>query len=563
MIPGGPPKVAGADDVTTQLEPAHAAATPTDGRDEPTPPTRDESPREDQSAVTRLDTSRPLSSGSLQEPQQFGDYEVLSEVARGGMGVVYRARQRKLGRTVALKMILGGRLANEDDVKRFHTEATAAANLSHPNIVSVYEVGEIEGQHFFSMEFIDGASLAQKLAAGPLPGKVAARYALTIARAVQHAHRHNILHRDLKPSNIMLDTDDEPHVTDFGLAKRLGDSGQTRSGAVLGTPSYMAPEQAAGRTRDLCPATDVYGIGAVLYELLTGRPPFRSESPMDTLIQVLETEPVPPRLLNPKVDHDLETICLKCLEKDPARRYVSAEELAGDLQRYLNGDAITARSFNVLDRLARTLDHSHHDVAFSTWSTMILIIAAIVFCGHVLVFALIQTGQSRQLILLGKMAQFAAIGYLFWQKRTSSLLPTTLAERLVWTIWIGYIAAYGVSLAVSRFLVSNEIITRHPNAPHGWEQLMLYPFSAVISGLAFFIMGSNYWGRFYAFGVGFFFLALLMPLYIELAPLAFGVMWSFVLLATGRHLRHVGMQAKEDQSIVMTSQESLGREQQG
>src|SRR5262249_33004966 len=179
-----------------------------------------------------------------------------------------------------------------------------------------------------------------------------------------HAHRHGILHRDLKPSNIMIDADDEPHVTDFGLAKRLGDSGQTRTGAVLGTPSYMSPEQAAGRTRELSAATDVYGLGAVLYELLTSRPPFRAESPTETILQVLETEPVPPTLLNPKVDNDLETICLKCLEKDPRNRYATAEAVAEDLQRYLNGEPISARSFNVLDRIARTLERSHHDVAF-------------------------------------------------------------------------------------------------------------------------------------------------------------------------------------------------------
>ena len=212
----------------------------------------------------------------------FGDYELLAEIARGGMGVVYRARQRSLDRTVALKMILAGKLANPEDLQRFRTEAEAAARLSHPNIVAIHDVGAIDGQHFFSMEFIEGISLAQRLTRGPVASRDAARYVRQIARAVEYAHRHGILHRDLKPSNIMLDADDEPHITDFGLAKRLDnqDSGQTRTGAILGTPSYMAPEQAQGKIRELGPACDIYSLGAMLYELLTGRssPPFRRAS---------------------------------------------------------------------------------------------------------------------------------------------------------------------------------------------------------------------------------------------------------------------------------------------
>ncbi len=548
---GKPPLAAGPGNSTTHVELAPATPEPQALLPATLPLPAGELPSP--SSATLLDTSRPLPA-QVAQPKRFGDYELLGEIARGGMGVVYRARQVELDRVVALKMILGGRLANQEDVKRFRTEAEAAAKLSHPNIVAVHEVGEVEGQHFFSMKFIEGASLAQKLSTGPLPGRAAARYVRLIARAIHHAHRHGILHRDLKPSNIMLDADDEPHVTDFGLAKRLGgDSGQTRSGAVLGTPSYMAPEQATGRSRDLGPACDIYGLGALLYEAITGRPPFRAESPMDTLMQVMEIEPVPPRLLNPNVDADLETVCLKCLEKDPHRRYASAEALAEDLQRYLNGESITARSFNVFDRLARTLDRSQHDVAFSTWSTMVLIIAAIVLAGHVLVFLLILAEQSRQLILAAKLAQFAAIGYLFWKNRGDRLLPTTSAERELWTIWIGYLTAYGVGLGVVRALISYDVILpnirEHPKA----AELMMYPFSAIISGLAFFIMGSNYWGRLYAFGVAFFLLALLMPLHIEWAPLEFGLLWSLTLVATGLHLRKLGGKAEGDKVSTIIS----------
>ncbi len=230
-------------------------------------------------------------------PQRFGDYELLGEVGRGGMGVVYKAREAGLDRVVAVKMLLPGAVPDGEELQRFRTEAAAAARLQHPHIVAVHRVGEVGGRHFYSMDFIDGVSLTQRLAEGPLPGRTAARYAAVVARALHHAHQHGILHRDIKPGNVLLDADDRPHVTDFGLAKQYtSDSGQTRTGSVLGTPSYMAPEQALGR-KDLGPACDVYGVGAMLYELLTGRPPFKAETPLDTLSQVIEVEPVPPRWL--------------------------------------------------------------------------------------------------------------------------------------------------------------------------------------------------------------------------------------------------------------------------
>jgi serine/threonine protein kinase len=481
-------------------------------------------------------------------PRVFGDYEILGEIARGGMGVVYRARQVQLDRVIALKMILAGRLAGDDDLQRFRTEAEAAARLQHPNIVQIYDVGELEGQHYYSMEFIEGQTLAQRLGSGPLPGRVGARYVRQVARAVHCAHRHGILHRDLKPSNILIDAQDEPKVTDFGLAKRLGgtDSGQTRTGAVLGTPSYMAPEQASGKTREIGPGCDVYALGAVLYELLTGRPPFKAETPLDTAMQVVENEPVPPRLLNPNVDGDLETITLKCLEKDPRRRYGSAEDLAEDLQRYLNGESIHARSFNILDRLTRTLERSQHDFAFHTWSTMVLIFAAIIFVEHVAVFFLTLTGQPRTLIMVARASQFALIGLVFWRNRGRRLLPTTAAERELWTIWIGYLLSYGACLFVVRSLFEYGLIVRGPEAVQRNQDLLVYPFSSLLSGLAFFVMGSNYWGRCYAVGLAFWGIALLMPGYLEFAPLAFGLLWSSVLLFLGLRLRRLGRRAEAE-----------------
>jgi len=285
---------------------------------------------------------------------RFGDYELLEEIARGGMGVVYRARHISLDRIVALKMILAGPLASTEDVERFLREARTGADLQHTNIVAIHDVGEHAGQHFFAMDYVAGTSLAALARDGPLPARRAATYLEIVARAVHYAHQRGTLHRDLKPSNVIIDAADQPRITDFGLAKRIRPgAGLTVSGQVLGTPSYMPPEQAMGDGEAFGPASDVYSLGATLYELLTGRPPFHGASTVDTLLHVLDNDPVPPRLLNPSVPRDLEVICLKCLEKEPRRRYATAQTLAEDLQRFLADQPIRARPIGPLGRLRR------------------------------------------------------------------------------------------------------------------------------------------------------------------------------------------------------------------
>ncbi len=286
------------------------------------------------------------SSVEARRPKQIGDYQIDRVLGRGGMGIVYKARQTKLGRDVALKMVLAGSHASNELLARFIAEAKAVAHLQHPNIVQIFEVGEHDNLPFFSLEFVDGPSLDKRIGGKPLAPEEAAQLTITLCQAMQYAHDHGVLHRDLKPANVLVSSEGVAKVTDFGLAKRLedsDDSSSTRTGTIMGTPSYMSPEQARGAVHELGPATDQYSIGAILYEFLTGRPPFTSPKPVETIMQVLNNEPVPPKQLQPKLPIDIETICLKALQKEPGKRYASCAEMAADLGRFLRNEPILAR----------------------------------------------------------------------------------------------------------------------------------------------------------------------------------------------------------------------------
>jgi predicted Ser/Thr protein kinase len=290
------------------------------------------------------------------EPRAFtlGDYEILNEIARGGMGVVYRARQISLNRVVALKVVLHGPFASEEFRQRFRTEAQAVAGLRHPNIVSIYEAGEHEGNPYLAMEYVEGKNLAEVVGDKPLSCRRAAQYVRAIAEGVRHAHEAGVLHRDLKPSNVLLDAQEQPRITDFGLAKLLNSDAEiTTTGQVLGSPSHMPPEQALSNFRTVGPAGDIYSLGAMLYHLVTGRPPFQGETLQEVLLQVAASEPRPPREVNANVPLDLQTICLKCLQKDPHQRYASADEVANELRRFLNGEPIRARPVGWLEQTFR------------------------------------------------------------------------------------------------------------------------------------------------------------------------------------------------------------------
>jgi hypothetical protein len=391
-------------------------------------------------------------------------------------------------------------------------------------------VGEFEGQHYFSMDYIEGQSLADKIRENPLPARKAAEYAEQIAQTIQYAHEQGTLHRDLKPSNVLVDIKDQLRITDFGLAKRVsGDSGLTATGQVLGTPGYMPPEQAAGRLDQMGPCSDIYSIGAILYELLTGRAPFRAETPLDTLMQVLDTDPVPPRLLNPRIPRDLETICLKCLQKEPRLRYASAQELADDLRRYLDGIPIQAASLNVLSRVTRALAHSQHEEHFRDWGLALILFGAIIFTAHAAIYVL-ERLQFGPLVgyWIPRGVMFALILGVLWRSRTQSMLPTNSAERPIWAVWIGYLAAITAVTAMLHLL-------GHAH----WE---LYAWSAVLSGLCFFIMGSFVWGGSYLIGAVFFLTAPLVAMSREHGSVWFGALWGIGLLTFGIHYWRLGQE---------------------
>jgi serine/threonine-protein kinase len=417
-------------------------------------------------------------------PRSLGDYELIDELGRGGMGVVYKAWDRRLKRYVALKMVLRGRNASAADLGRFHTEAQAAANLSHANIIPVYEVGEVEGQAYFSMKYVPGRTLAELVDAGPLPQRQAALYLAAIARAVQHAHDKGILHRDLKPSNVILDETDQPLVTDFGLAKRVeGDPSLTGTGAILGTPSYMAPEQTQPGDRPPGPAADIYSLGAILYELLTGRPPFLAASVVETLLHVRSEEPVRPSLLNPQLDLDLELICRKCLEKRPEHRYATAGALAADLEAYLGGEPVLARSSSFVYFVSRLLRETHHAPVLEHWGLLWMWHSLALFGLCVTTAGLHAAGiDSHSTYLVLWSVGLVVWGSIFWRLRKRGG-PVTFVERQVAHAW-----AAGVTASIGMFVI--EIMLAQP-------VLSLSPVLAIVSGMVFLVKAGTLSGWFY------------------------------------------------------------------
>lgn len=356
----------------------------------------------------------------------FGDYELLGEIARGGMGVVYRARQVSLNREVAVKMLLFGEFSSAEFVRRFRIEAEAAASLQHPNIVAIHEIGEHEGQHYFSMDLVEGQTLAELIGHKPLPARSAAGMVKTIAEAIDYAHQRGVLHRDLKPSNVLVDASARPRITDFGLAKLVkADHERTSTGDVLGSPSFMPPEQADRQRAPVGPHSDIYSLGAILYNLLTGRPPFMAETMRETLLQVIDKEPVSPRLLNPNVPRDLETICLKCLRKEPLARYATAAEVAQELERWLNGQSIRARPVSLPGRIWRW---SRRQPALSAMVAAVVVLLLTVAFGSMFMLAKEKRARINEagLRLQAQAAEKKALSAANNSQQVSSLLEHIL-----------------------------------------------------------------------------------------------------------------------------------------
>lgn len=451
-------------------------------------------------------------------------YEILNLLGHGGMGVVYKARQASLHRTVALKMILAGLHAAPEELTRFRIEAEAMARLHHDNIVQIYEIGELPGQGpYFALEFVEGGSLADHLGGKPMLPQQAAKLAERLARVMHIVHGHGIIHRDLKPGNILMTADGTPKITDFGLAKQLDtDSAHTRTGALMGSPSYIAPEQASGKTRQISPATDVYSLGAILYEMLTGRPPFRSENVMKTLMQVMEQPPERPRLLQRQVDASLEAICLKCLEKAPKDRYASAEALADDLAAYLRGEAVLADGNTSVRLLRLLLRETRHTEVMALWGKVLLCHAAQVLLLSLLVAVMQGTGlKTGQPLVYHGVIGLAGLTLLVpvWVFRFRNGPMLTMVERQLALIWS--FTAVGVLLTGAiKYLID----------AHAWR---MYPVAILEMGIGCACTGVILGGSFYLLAAVCALLALWTALDPGLSPLVFGVTFAVGLLVPG------------------------------
>ncbi len=474
-------------------------------------------------AAATVAPSSSIDPGPL--PREFGSYQLVEEIGRGAMGVVYKAWDRDLKRFVALKMILRGPLASALDLGRFRAEARAAAGLTHANIVPVYQVGEHNGQAFFCMKYVAGRTLAARTAAGPLPQRQAATYLAAIAQAVEDAHAHGILHRDLKPSNILIDDNDQPLVTDFGLAKRVASEPAasttgdlTQTGAIVGTPSYMAPELTEGKPATV--ASDVYALGAILYEMLTGRPPFLAASVVETLLLIRSEEPVRPRLLNPQIDTDLELICRKCLEKRAEHRYASAAALARDLEAFLAGEPVSARSSSLHYLFTRLLRDTHHAPVLENWGVLWMVHSLKIFLLCALTSGMYWLGYTDHLrYLLVWSISLVAWGLFFWHWRKRGG-PVTFVERQLAHAW-----AAGVVASIGTFIVEVAL---------GLPALELTPVLAVAAGMVFLFEAGMLSGEFYIYAALAFALAVVMArVGPPLSPLLLGVACSVGFFVPG------------------------------
>ncbi len=450
----------------------------------------------------------------------FADYEILEEINRGGMGIVYMARQKSLNRIVALKMILHGHLANDEEVQRFRQEAKAAGALDHPGIVAVHEIGIHRNLHYFSMAYVAGPSMQQLTADNPLPSRAAAELVLKIVVAMAFAHDHGVIHRDLKPSNILVDAAGEPRIVDFGMAKDIfDDTLLTKTGQVMGTPAFMSPEQASGRVDLVGPTSDIYSIGAIIYQILTGRPPFKGNSAFEIVRQVREVFPAKPRSFDKRISRELELICLKCLEKDPQQRYVDAHDLRDDLNRYLKGEAVRASRKNPIQRVGGQLRYFLDEKHFQGWGLAFICFGIGIFVAHLvtsLLFVVNVKPTHYWFPRAGEAAVLLGLLYAFHPQ----IFPRNPNERVLWSLFISYLLAT-VSIAVT-IQIRGDLDLRD-----------VYPFSSVCAAICFAVLGARFWGGNYWAAAAFFSLAPVLHFCGNWAPAAYGLVWLAASLANG------------------------------
>ncbi|WP_417847665.1 serine/threonine-protein kinase [Thalassoglobus sp.] len=466
------------------------------------------------------DAVRTTSAGTPTIP----GYEIFEEVGRGGMGVVFRARQLSLNRIVAIKMLLSETHATPINQIRFQSEAESAGGMDHPHIVSVFEIGDSSQRPFFSMPYIEGTTLAKRIAQRPLTNIEAAKLMIPVCRAVAYAHRKGVLHRDLKPSNILIDRTNHPFVSDFGLAKRVASTGSpesslTESGAILGTPGYMAPEQAAGKRGEVTQNTDVYSLGAILYACMTGRPPFQAASPVDTLMMILEQEPPPPRLLNPQIDSDLEMIILKAMQKPADLRYISADALADDLEAYLNHEPVAARSSQFTQVLSRVFRPTHHINVLENWGLLWMWHAFVLLILCVTTDTLKHQGVTSRLPYVGLWTVgLGTWALIFWNLRRRSG-PVTFVERQIAHVW-------AASMTCSTGLFAVEALLNLP-------VLTLSPVLALIAAAVFVVKAGILSGEFYVYAIILFLTAIPMSLFPEYSLRIFGTVSAATFFIPG------------------------------
>jgi len=490
--------------------------------------------------------------GSAQR-SRIGKFELIQEIGRGGMGVVYQARQQNPSRIVAVKMLLRGDLSTPANLARFQAEAEAAARLDHPHIVSIHDVGMEQGQPYFSMPFIDGTTLARRIAESTLPDREAAALLIPVCRAIAYAHQRGVLHRDLKPSNILIDQAGHQFVSDFGLAKRIETPEAsllgtvlTETGAILGTPGYMAPEQAAGSRGNPGPASDVYSLGAILYACVTGRAPFQAANPVDALLMILEQDPPPPRLLHPQIDVDLEMIILKALQKPVDLRYQTADALADDLKAYLRYEPISARSSQFTQVLSRAFRPTHNIGVLENWGLLWMWHAAVLVVLCVVTDLMRYQGIESRLPYVGLWTLgLGTWAIIFWNLRRRAG-PVTFVERQIAHVW-------AASMGCSTALFGVESLM-------GLPVLSLSPVLALFAGAVFIVKAGILSGEFYLSAILFYLSSIPMALYPQVSLTIFGIVsgiafflpgWKFHQLqrAGERSQRPVAREQRPDQPV--------------